>query len=487
MLFNSYIFLLFFFPLCLAGWFGLNRLGKYTLSQVFLLAMSLWFYGYFHVGYLAIMAVSIVFNYGFTLAMEKTASQKLRKLEATLAVLLNLAILFYYKYFNFFLTNVERIFGFEMTLRTIVLPLGISFFTFQQISYVVDFYRGEVKHYPFLQYACFVSYFPQLVAGPIVTHDELIPQFLDERKKHFNWDNFSKGLFLFVLGLSKKVLLADVFGGAANWGFSNVQALDATNAILTSFAYTFQIYFDFSGYSDMAVGLGKMMNIDLPENFSSPYKALSITEFWKRWHRTLTRFLTKYIYIPLGGNRKGKVRTYVNVLIVFLASGIWHGAYYTFFLWGILHGVLSVLERAFKINERDIHPALRWLVTFGFVNLTWVLFRAETLGDAIVLCKRLVSMEFGPVNQELAAAFFLPEIKMLVSWVPSLWSLQYRLELLVPPFYLGSLLLILGCRNAYEHMLVFRPRWTNLLTISLLLALCVLSFSGVSTFLYFNF
>lgn len=375
MLFNSYIFILVFLPLCLIGYFGLNHLKRYRLAQAFLLGMSLWFYGYFNPSYLAIILVSIVINYLFTYAMGKTSLPWLRKLEVTAAVLLNLGILFYFKYFDFFLMNLNRIFHTDFVLQNILLPLGISFFTFQQVSYVVDAYRGEVSQYNFLQYASFVAYFPQLIAGPIVTHDELIPQFMDLSKKHFQWENFSRGLFMFTLGLGKKVLIADVFGVAANWGFSNVQILDTTNTLFTSLAYTIQIYFDFSGYCDMAIGIGQMMNIDLPVNFDSPYKALTITEFWHRWHKTLTRFFTKYIYIPLGGNRKGNMRTYLHIMIVYLASGIWHGANYTFIIWGILHGLFSVITRRCKKFFEKMHPALSWLITFTFVNLTWVLFR----------------------------------------------------------------------------------------------------------------
>lgn len=486
MLFNSYIFILLFFPLCLIGYFGLNRCHREGLAQAFLLIMNFWFYGYFHVGYLIIMVCSILVNYLFTLAMGKTKAPGPRKAELILAVLLNLGILFYYKYFNFFLSHVNSLFGTELTLRTIVLPLGISFFTFQQISYVVDSYRGEVQQYPFLQYASFVSYFPQLVAGPIVTHDELIPQFLGPAKKRFDWGNFSRGLYLFVLGLSKKVLIADTFGRAVNWGYQDVAALDTTNAILVTLAYTFQIYFDFSGYSDMAVGLGKMMNIDLPENFRSPYKSCSITEFWKRWHITLTRFLTKYIYIPLGGSRRGKARTYGNILIVFLASGFWHGANDTFLLWGLAHGLVSVLERMGKGKLQRLPKCLSWALTFCLLNLSWVLFRAESVTDAAAMFSKLFCLDFGPVHTELISAFLTPEIRLL-SQLPLLGGLLTSPWLLLPLVYLGGLILVTVPRNAWEHMVSFRPRWQNMAATGLLLGLCVLSFSGVSTFLYFNF
>lgn len=487
MLFNSYVFILVFFPLCLIGYFGLNRFRKYTLSQAFLLVMSLWFYGYFHPGYLLIILSSILVNFLFTKLMDRTCNSLLRRLEMILAVFLNVGILFYFKYFDFFLINVNRIFSTDYTLRNILLPLGISFFTFQQISYIVDAYRGEVKQYTFLQYASFVAYFPQLIAGPIVTHDELIPQFMDEQRKQFSWDNFGPGLYMFVLGLAKKVLIADTFGIAANWGFANVMDLDTTNAFFSSLAYTIQIYFDFSGYCDMAIGIAKMMNLDLPVNFDSPYKALTIGEFWKRWHKTLTRFFTRYIYIPLGGSRRGNARTYCNILIVYLISGIWHGANYTFIFWGILHGVFSVIHRWKEDWFRRQHPAFNWLLTFSFVNIAWIFFRADSITYALTFLKRLLVMEFGPVNEGIVNAFLLPEIEYLVRTVPQLEFLQYSPTLLLTAFYGGAMALILGAKNAREHMLAFRPTVWNLIVISLLLFWCVMSFSGISTFLYFNF
>lgn len=487
MLFNSYIFMLVFFPLCLFGYFGLNHLGRYSLAQAFLLGMSLWFYGYFNPSYLAIILVSIVMNYGFTQLMGRTQNQSLKKAEMILAVLLNIGVLFYFKYFDFFLMNMNRFLHTDFTLHNILLPLGISFFTFQQVSYVVDAYRGEVQQYNFLQYASFVAYFPQLIAGPIVTHDELIPQFMDESKKRFNWDHFARGLFMFALGLGKKVLIADTFGLAANWGFANVQILDTTNAFLTSLAYTIQIYFDFSGYCDMAIGIGEMMNLELPVNFDSPYKALTIDEFWKRWHKTLTRFFTRYVYIPLGGSRKGTFRTYLNVMIVYAASGIWHGANYTYIAWGLLQGVLTIGNRIFKKQISKLHPGFSWLITFTLVSFSMTLFRANSIGDCLVILKRIAQMEIGPVDVNILNAFLLPEIQMLINKIPQLLYFQWYPNTLLLLFYGGAMALILGARNAREHMLAFRPTVWNLLATAVLLFWCVMSFAGVSTFLYFNF
>lgn len=486
MLFNSYIFILLFFPICLIGYFVLNHFKKYTISQLFLLVMSLWFYGYFNPSYLLIIIASILFNYLITRIMKKTTNTKLKKIELILGLIINIGILFYFKYFDFFITNLNQAFKTDFTIRNILLPLGISFFTFQQISFVIDAYKGEVEKYNFLQYASFVAYFPQLIAGPIVTHDELIPQFQDLEKKKFNWKNFSKGIYVFVLGLAKKVLIADIFGLVANWGFENLTNLDTTNAVLTMLAYTIQIYFDFSGYCDMAIGIGKMMNFDLPINFDSPYKALTITEFWSRWHMTLTRFFTKYIYIPLGGNRKGKIRTYINTMIVFLVSGFWHGANWTFVLWGVLHGIFMVITRCFKTFFEKIHPALNWLITFGFVNITWIFFRANTIADAIIMIKTILKMKFGPIDANIINAFNLPELNLICNkLIPNIIN-EYP-NFLMGISFVGVLAIVLGCKNVKEHMDGFKPKIINLITTWILFIWCIFSFSNMSTFLYFNF
>ncbi|MCI9382923.1 MAG: MBOAT family protein [Lachnospiraceae bacterium] len=484
MLFNSYIFVLVFLPLCMIGYFGCSHFGKGTYGQVFLLGMSLWFYGYFHVEYLFIIVFSILCNYGFYVLLGRSSGSGRRKWLLAGALMLNVGILFYYKYFNFFLENVNGIFGRNFALTSILLPLGISFFTFQQLSFVIDAYKGEVPAYRFLDYACFVTYFPQLIAGPIVTHDELIPQFMDEERKRFRWDNFVRGMYLFVLGLSKKVLIADTFGNGVNWGFANIGELDSTNGFLVMLFYTIQIYFDFSGYCDMAVGLGRMMNLELPLNFHSPYRAASITEFWDRWHMTLTRFFTRYVYIPLGGSRKGTVRTCRNVMLVFLVSGLWHGADWTFVLWGACHGVCSVLTRLCKGTLERIPQAVRWLGTFLFLNVTWVLFRADSIGDAARLLGKLLELDFGPVNGSLTAGFYLPECGLLDSLIP---FTRICPEFFLIVFTAAALFLLFGVRNAYEKMKAFEPELGRLLLTALLLVWCICSFSGVSTFLYFNF
>lgn len=484
MLFNSYVFILLFFPLCLIGYYGLNYLKKYDLAQLFLLIMSLWFYAYFNMSYLLIILASICFNFFiykmFDYAKEKTS----RIILLLIGVICNVGVLFYFKYMDFFIENINILFNKEYALLNIMLPLGISFFTFQQLSFVIDAYHGEIPKYNFLHYASFVTFFPQLIAGPIVTHDELVPQFMDETKKKIDWDNFSRGAYIFALGMSKKVLLADTFGQAVSWGYANYSILDSTNAILVMLGYTFQIYFDFSGYCDMAIGIGKMFNVELPINFNSPYKAFTILEFWDRWHMTLTRFFTKYIYIPLGGNRKGEIRTYINIFIVFLVSGFWHGASWGFVFWGICHGLFSIINRALKGFFSRLHPALNWIITFAFVNVMWVYFRAESFSLGTEILNIIAKFNFGPIRQEILNCFRLPEIAFVMKYFTVEEIYPYFVLIM---FYVVSFIIILGCKNAYEKMQSFKYTFLNVVLVSILLVWCVFSFSGISTFLYFNF
>lgn len=484
MLFNSYIFIFLFLPLCLIGYYFLNHFKKYKLSQLFLLLMSLWFYGYFNVNYLLIIILSILINYSFYRFFKITSNNKTRKFLLIIGIILNIGILFYYKYMDFFISNINALFKTQYNLLNVILPLGISFFTFQQLSFIIDAYHNEIPDYSLLHYAGFVTFFPQLIAGPIVTYDELIPQFMNNKLKKLNYDNLAKGIYAFVLGLSKKVLIADTFGVAVNYGFNNYNDLNSASAIIIMLAYTFQIYFDFSGYSDMAIGLGKMFNIDLPVNFNSPYKALSINDFWKRWHITLTRFFTKYIYIPLGGNRKGNKRTYLNILIIYLISGFWHGANWTFIIWGILHGIFCVIHRMFKKFFDKLNPILNWLITFTFINFTWILFRADNINQALKIINRVLQFNFNPITKEISDAFELPGFIFLKNQFNFLNFFPF---LALQLFFLISFAIVLGSANVKEKMDNFKPSIKNLIITVILLIWCIISFSGISTFLYFNF
>lgn len=482
MLFNSYIFTFVFLPLALFGYHLLNHYAKYQLAKLFLIVMSLWFYGYFHIEYLLIIMTSIFLNYLLASFLHKT---KRRKLCLWLGIGMNVGILFHFKYMDFFIQNVNTLFSANVPLLKLLLPLGISFFTFQQISFIIDSYKNPSLHYSKLDYTLFVVFFPQLIAGPIVTHDEMIPQFNDAEKKRWSSDDFALGITAFAYGLAKKVLIADTFGNFVNYGFSHISSLGALNAIFVAVSYTIQIYFDFSGYCDMATGIAKMFRFNLPMNFNSPYKSFSVTEFWKRWHMTLTRFLRNYVYIPLGGNRKGKYRTYLNVWLVFLISGIWHGANYTFIIWGILHGSVMVIERIYKERMKRLHPALAWIMTFAFINIAWIFFRADSVGDAFAMIKQIMMLQFTPISLDMITSANCIAIEKLISYNSYYYSeLRTAYPIIMQ---LIVLFIILFCKNTNERINDFKPSLRNAIVVTLLLFYSIISLSQISTFLYFNF
>ncbi|MED9821107.1 MAG: MBOAT family O-acyltransferase [Christensenellales bacterium] len=477
MLFNSYVFMLAFLPLTLLIYFLLGKLPeRFQLNKLFLVLASFVFYGYNNPSYIPIIVCSILVNYALSQMMLSCEKKAIRLPLMLLGLALNLGVLFSFKYHDFFVSNLNSALGTNFTLYHLVLPLGISFFTFQQLSYVIDSYRRTVPRYRLLDYALFVTFFPQLVAGPIVLHSEIVPQFADPKNRRFNFDNFAPGLYAFALGLFKKVIVADTFGIAVQEGFANALILNTAEAWFIAIGYTLQLYFDFSGYCDVATGVGLMFNINIPINFNSPYKALNIREFWQRWHITLSRFLTTYIYFPLGGSRKGLARTCVNLMIVFLASGLWHGAGWLFLLWGLLHGAASVLYRLFRKQYDALHPALQWLMTFGFVVIAWVFFRAESMADAMAILKSMFMMDFGPIRDSITAAFALPG---------GLRPGYNGIFMMV--WYALSLFACLGLRNTYEKTMAFRPTLLNAASTVLLILYVTLSLSNVSVFLYFNF
>lgn len=454
--------------------------------------MSLWFYGYFNYSYLYIIVVSIIVNYLLYILMRRVSNDVIRRCCFAIGMLLNIGILFYYKYMGFFIENINGIFNTDFVVTKLLLPLGISFFTFQQVSFVIDSYKKTVPDYSFLDYALFVTFFPQLIAGPIVLHNEIIPQFADKEKKKVNYENLSKGVYAFSFGMAKKVLIADSFGRIADVGFADIPLLDSSNAIVVMLAYTLQIYFDFSGYCDMANGIGWMFNVDLPQNFNSPYRALDMNDFWKRWHMTLTRFLTQNVYIPLGGNRKGKLRTYVNQFIVFIISGIWHGANWTFIFWGMLNGLSVILTKAFdkvwsKVKSKS--KIFAWLITFGFINLSWIYFRADSMSLANQMIRKIFSCDFGAIEQRFLNAFMTAEFEM-ISWFAEKISVQLAsiVEILIfVTFFVFCLFASIKLKNTNERTATFKPNIKNLITSVFLLLWSICSMSGVSSFLYFNF
>jgi len=400
MLFNSHVFIFAFLPATLLGYFLLGARGYPRVAALWLTAASLFFYAWWNPHYLAIVGGSIVFNYALGVCISKAGgAQRLRLARGLLALGAcgNLGLLAYYKYAGFFVENASWLLGTHWHWITVALPLGVSFFTFTQIAYLVDAYHGVTREYDFLYYALFVTFFPHLIAGPIVLYRNLMPQFARPETYRFHAENLAGGITLFILGLAKKVIIADQLSTLAGGVFDGV-AHGQTPALAASWigvlAYTLQLYFDFSGYSDMAIGLGRMFNVRFPLNFDSPYQARDIIDFWRRWHITLSTFLRDHVYIPLGGNRYGGARRYLNLFLTMLLGGLWHGAAWTFVVWGGLHGIYLVVNRGWLrlIDGRAWAqaPLARLggrILTLLAVIVGWVFFRAGTIPHAIVLLR----------------------------------------------------------------------------------------------------
>ncbi len=407
MLFNSLAFVFFYLPITLGGFFVLGRRSPLAAAAWLTLA-SLFFYGWWNPAYVGLLAVSMVFNYGLGMRIVRARSASdvpLARRLLTLAIGLDLLLLGYYKYANFFVDNVNASLGMQFSLGAIVLPLGISFFTFTQIAFLVDAYQGKAREYSFIHYCLFVTYFPHLIAGPILHHAEMMPQFAQRLTYTPDYDKMAAGVTLFVLGLAKKVLIADEVGGYVAPFFDAARGgapLSFLEAWCGALAYTFQLYFDFSGYSDMAVGLSLMFGVRLPINFHSPYKAVNIIDFWRRWHITLSRFLRDYLYVPLGGNRKGPARRYINLLVTMLLGGLWHGAGWTFVLWGLLHGVYLCVNHGWRALRAALGHDLRrstalgraaaCVITFTAVVAGWVVFRADSVSTANVMLRGMAGL-----------------------------------------------------------------------------------------------
>ena len=366
---------------------------------------------------------------------------------------------------------------------SLALPLGISFFTFQQIAYLVDASRGEREGDSFLDYVLYVVYFPKLIMGPIAPAEDLIPQFHQESRLRFRQESFCAGMRQFTFGLFKKAVLADTFASAAV--FLTMEEASALELLLMMLAYTFQIYFDFSGYSDMALGFSRMLNIDLPMNFDSPYKALSIRDFWKRWHMSLTAFLTRYIYFPLGGSRKGKARTYLNTIIVFLISGLWHGASFGFVLWGLLNGLLSVFERMTEQYRKYIPKVLQWLLTFGVINVLWLLFQNGSTTEWIGRLTKILAFADTNICSGFYERFLTPEIQLLLRLLRLDMGLLWVRRAVLGLFYGGSLLLCLVPENTCRREYGMTAR-SAILT-ALLLVFCLTCLSKNAVFVYNQF
>lgn len=388
MLFNSFVFIFLFLPATYLLWIILCRYKLTKCALSVLLVCSLFFYAYWNPPYIFLLIISILMNYAIQHTIYKTqlkihgGGESSSRLFLSVGIVLNLTLIGYFKYVNFFADNIAPILGLSWNNKEIFLPLGISFFTFQQIACLVDTYRGKIGQISFCKYALFISFFPQLIAGPIVKYEEIVNQFEHAiNNRMTREESFQFGLCLFGAGLFKKVVIADYFSPYVALVFDAYAVPNFSDALFAMLAYTLQIYFDFSGYSDMALGLGALFGVKLPQNFNSPYKATSVIDFWHRWHITLSNFLRDYLYIPLGGNRNGVYRRYVNLMITMLLGGLWHGAGWTFIAWGGLHGVYLVVNNLWKNTPHHFHLPLiiNWLITFTAISTAWIFFRSASI------------------------------------------------------------------------------------------------------------
>ncbi|HIP41536.1 MAG TPA: MBOAT family protein [Campylobacterales bacterium] len=485
MLFNSYIFIFAFLPFTFFVYFYLNSLTSKVAAKVFLVFASLFFYSWWNPIYLPLILSSMFFNYTVGLSLSKESIHKIinKKVLLSLGIIANVTLLGYFKYADFFISNLNYLLDTDVGLLKLALPLAISFFTFQQIAYLVDSYRGETKEYSFLNYANFVTFFPQLIAGPIVHHSEMMPQFASSSNKLKYYPHIAMGLFIFSIGLFKKIIIADTFAVWATAGFDHAPQLHMVEAWVTSLSYTFQLYFDFSGYTDMAIGAALLFNIKLPLNFNSPYKASSIQDFWRRWHMTLSRFLKEYIYIPLGGNKKGEIRTYIALMATFLIGGIWHGAGWTFLFWGFLHGMAIVIHRAWSKVGFRLHTVLAWFITFNFINITWVFFRAKEWDDAMKVLSGMFSGALVlPSEWKEILYSLLGDSVYYGYWLHSISTDTYTMY-----WMMAGLFIVLALKNTNELAQKFKPNLWTMFYASAMFLIAALSLSKLSEFLYFNF
>lgn len=492
MLFNSLEFIFIFLPISFFVYFLLNSVGKPIVGKAWLVCASLFFYSWWNIAYLPLILASMGVNYFVGVCLGRINNSVYlkvidKKILLIIGIVFNLGLLGFFKYANFFIENVNAL-GADFELPDIVLPLAISFFTFQQIAYLVDSYREEMREYNFLNYALFVTFFPQLIAGPIVHHKEVMSQFASILNLSKSYRNISVGLFIFSLGMFKKVVIADTFAHWAILGFDGNSDLGFFDAWVTSLSYTFQLYFDFSGYTDMAIGAALLFNIKLPVNFNSPYKAKDIQDFWRRWHMTLSRFLRDYLYIPLGGNRVSNSRTYINLFITFVLGGLWHGASWMFIIWGSMHGLALIVHRFWTRIGLVMPTLLAWFVTFNFINITWVFFRANDMQSALRVLQGMFNFK-DIVNRDLSR---VETSKM--AWSGDLFNKYYDvfpsgfIANVMPLFFIAIAFYIVSRENTIS-LVGDKIEYSKVAYSAILfcVSIYVTSASSSSVFLYFNF
>ena len=502
MLFNSFSFIFLFLPITVAVFFLFGRSGKPERGLIWLTLASLFFYGWWNPAYLLLILASILTNFHVGRTLGHDGDPGIRKVLLVLGISLNLGFLVYFKYMNLLVDTVNHITGTDVFLDEIVLPLAISFFTFQQIAYLVDAYRNETHEYSFSHYCLFVCFFPQLIAGPIVHHKEMLSQFMRSETFRVSTRNFAIGLSMFTMGLFKKVVLADGIATYSTPVFTAAESPGSGGGLLFydawtgSLAYTFQIYFDFSGYSDMAIGLGRLFGIKLPLNFHSPYKSASIIDFWRQWHLTLSRFLREYLYFALGGNRHGKIKRYRNLMITMLLGGIWHGAGWNFAIWGGLHGIYLVINHGWRGLTaghgvagpfRKITRASSVLLTFIAVVVAWVFFKAESFSGAMNMVEAMLGFNgipalsaTEPIRLVSTSAFGWCGLLALICWVmPNTQEIMRNFQ---PAVNIDRYV-----DMAAKRFIQWRPTRKWALLLALMFVVAVASMNHITEFLYFQF
>lgn len=472
MIFSSLEFIFVFFPIAFLGYYILNRYRLITFAKSYLVLSSLFFYSFWNINYLPLILLSIIVNFSISKTLIEYDEVKKKyfskKKILFIGIFFNLFILAYFKYMDFFIENINYATGSNFELLNYALPLAISFFTLQQIAFIIDSYENIVKEKDFINYTLFVTFFPQLIAGPIVHHKEMMPQFNSLRKKIFIKSTISLGFFIFSIGVFKKIVLADTLAVWADNGFNNYESLTFFQAWVTSLSYSFQLYFDFSGYTDMAIGLALMFNISIPHNFNSPFQATNVIDFWKRWHMTLTNFIASYIYTPLLMSFK-KITLFNAMLATFLTmqiAGIWHGAEWKYILFGTLHSSALVINHLWKNYNLKMNKYFAWFLTFVFINITFTIFRGDSLEQSLSILFKM--FDFSTFDANFSGVGFLNVL-----------------------YLISSLVFVLYAKNTLYFI---QTRKYNLLFAIFLFLFAVLQINNfvinndnVSKFIYFNF
>lgn len=487
MLFNSLEYILLFLPLTIVIYFILNHRGQASTARVWLLLCSLYYYSYWNIAYLPLLLGSILVNFGLGWALNNPGGmlKKVPRLAILwCGILFNVGLLGYFKYTDFFISTINSTFDARIGLMEIALPLGISYFTFIQISFLTAVYRGLSKETNILNYGLYVSFFPQVMSGPIVYHGEMMPQFTDPNNRRINYDNIMKGVLIFSIGLFKKTVIADNLALWAVQGFDQAQSLNFFEAWFTSLSYTFQLYNDFSGYIDMANGVALMLNIHLPLNFNSPYKATSIQDYWRRFHITLIRFLRDHVYIPLGGSKRGNFRIYLNIVIIFIIAGVWHGTLISYILWGLLSSAAMIIHRIWSRSGKRMNRYLAWFVTFNFVNFANLVFRSTSLRDTGKILRGMLGMNGIMLSEKLSGIPVLNASGISFGkWLNNIGGDKFYLIY----FIVGAALIAFLGKNARELSEQMKPNLKWALFTALVLSVGLIHMTQVRVFLYYNY